>query len=200
MAADTDGAGPPAAAPTSEAAPTVRVFAAVLPPRDVVEAIAALARPALPGVRWTSTEQWHVTLAFFGEVAVPGVRALEGALGAAAAAVAGAPDALLGPRTVRVGRGVLAVPVIGLDELAVAVQRAAAEALAPPERTGDEDGRPFRGHLTLARSRGGRPVPGRLVGLRLEAHWRADEVCLVRSELDPRGARYSTIGRASLVS
>ena len=54
--------------------------------------------------------------------------------------------------------------------------------------------RPFRPHLTLARaSRDGRPVPpsGEAVGDLGEID--AREVVLFRSELSPRGARYTPI-------
>lgn len=180
--------------------PTARLFVALWPPEEVVAAIRALARPDLPDVRWTTSEQWHVTLAFVGEVAETRVRALDEAL-QQAAAVSEAPEATLGPLTARYGRGVLGVPVTGLEELAAAVHRALAAVPAPGGPASESPGRDapaFVGHLTLARGRRGRPVPGRLVGVRLAARWRAHEVCLVRSTLDPGGARYTTIGRATL--
>ena len=38
------------------------------PPPEVVARLAALARPTVEGVRWTTPEQWHVTLRFLGWV------------------------------------------------------------------------------------------------------------------------------------
>jgi 2'-5' RNA ligase len=49
----------------------VRLFAAIVPPSsalaDLDDCVRPL-RPAWPGLRWTGTDAWHVTLAFFGEV------------------------------------------------------------------------------------------------------------------------------------
>ena len=44
-----------------------RLFVAVVPPDDVLEAVAALPRPQEPGVRWTRPDTWHVTLRFLGD-------------------------------------------------------------------------------------------------------------------------------------
>jgi 2'-5' RNA ligase len=49
----------------------VRLFVAVRPPDDILDAVAALPRPTHPGVRWTARDQWHVTLRFLGEVEDP---------------------------------------------------------------------------------------------------------------------------------
>ena len=48
-------------------APGSRLFVAVVPPDDVLEAVAALPRPVEPGVRWTRPDTWHVTLRFLGD-------------------------------------------------------------------------------------------------------------------------------------
>lgn len=148
---------------------------------------AALARPPAPGVRWTSPEQWHVTLRFLGGVAddeLPAlVAALEGVAGAHARTVATA-----GPRVERFGRSVLVVPVAGLDALATAtVEATAAFGEAP-------DPRPFAGHLTLARGRDVRPYTGDAVS----ATWPVDEVTLVRSTTLPQGALYDVLARFPL--
>ena len=49
---------------------------AVWPPEEVLDLIGGLARPEVEGLRWTTRDQWHVTLRFFGEAK------LEDALGA----------------------------------------------------------------------------------------------------------------------
>lgn len=151
----------------------------------------ALGRPHHPDVRWTTSDQWHVTLRFLGDVPDDDVaalrEALDGLAGRPATAIA------LGPRTTRLGRGQLVLPATGADDLAAAV----ATATAP---FGPSDDRPFRGHLTLARARrrarGG--VPAELTGTPVDARWPATEVALVRSHLDPGGARYETIHRVPL--
>lgn len=118
----------------------MRLFVAVRPPDDVLDAVAALARPAHPGVRWTTRDQWHVTLRFLGEVGES-----EPVAAALAAAPLPAATAALGPRVTALGSGVVCLPVAGLDALAAAVSEATAGWGRPPEH------RRFRGHLTLAR-------------------------------------------------
>lgn len=174
-------------APVGE--PTARLFVAVWPTDAVVRRLVDMRRPEGRAVRWTGSTQWHVTLAFLGEVAEARVGDLQAALEEAATGAA-ATEARLGPATTRYGRSVLGVPVAGLGVLAEAVRGALG--VSP------ETDRPFRGHLTLARGRGGRPVPSRLVGLPLEDRWGVTEVCLVRSVLGQEGARYTNLVRATV--
>jgi 2'-5' RNA ligase len=170
----------------------VRLFVAAVPPPDVLDAIAALDRPAREGVRWTARPQWHVTLRFLGEQADPAplVSALD-------AAALGPAEVTLGPRVEALFPGVVGLAAAGLDALAAGVAAALREAGVPP------DPRPFHGHLTLARidrrrgrgRGGGRPraSPEGLTGAPLSAHFPVDEVHLVRSHLGPGGARYEAI-------
>lgn len=161
---------------------------AVSPPAGVVASLAALDRPAWPGLRWTNAEQWHVTLLFMGSVAGPAVAGVTAALLALKAPAA---TAVLGPVTRRLGRSVLVVPVTGLDAVAGAV----AAALPP----GPEAGRPFVGHLTLARTSGRRGVvPASLAGTRVAGRWDVTEVALVRSHLARTGARYETVATVAV--
>lgn len=175
-------------------APTARLFVGTWPPPEVVAVLSSLERPSLDAVRWTTADQWHVTLAFLGDVALTLLDDLATVL-LTASTGASAPEAHLGPATRRVGRSVLCVPVGGLDALAGTVRRALSTVL--PAAGLDE---PFHGHLTLARGRGRRPVPGSLAGARIDARWRAREVDLVRSEPGPSGARYTTLLRATVPS
>ncbi len=49
----------------------MRMFAALVPPEHVVEDLAEFLEPRVevePGFRWTTPEQWHVTVAFMGNV------------------------------------------------------------------------------------------------------------------------------------
>ncbi len=183
-----------AAAPEPE--PTARLFVGVRPPPEVSALLSSLARPALDAVRWTAPEQWHVTLAFLGNVPLSRIEEVGAATVAATARAAVAPEAHLGPSTRRLGRSVLCVPVAGLDALALPVRRALGELLFVAGLDG-----PFVGHLTLARSRGRRGVvPASLAGVPLEARWQVREVDLVRSELGRSGARYTTLVRATVPS
>ncbi len=170
---------------------TLRLFAGVWPSEEVVAALAALPRPAVRGVRWTTVAQWHVTVAFLGAVAEPAL----GALGAAlrdAVACADPVEARVGPATERLGRSLLCAPVTGLDALAATTRAALAAALPTPV----PDPVPFRGHLTLARAHRRHAIPASLVGTPVAGSWTPGAVCLVRSELDPDGARYTTLVEA----
>ena len=164
----------------------MRLFVAVVPPDDVLDALAMLRRPPLPGIRWTTRAQWHITLRFLGEVPDPApvVEALD-------AAPLGPPrDVELGPAVVLLGHRVLCVPVAGLDDVAAAVVRATASLGRPPEK------RRFRGHLTLARV--ARGDPSWVTGEEIASSFRADAVSLVQSRLHPTGAHYEELHRTLL--
>jgi 2'-5' RNA ligase len=160
---------------------TARLFVAVWPPPSVIDVVAALARPERPRLRWTTREHWHVTLRFLGTADV------EAARGALAVGVYPSAVARLGPALIRLGRGVLAAPVSGLDRLAASVV-AASEGLGRPAEP-----RRFTGHLTLARSRD--RVPADLAGGSIEGSWPVSEITLVASHLHPHGARYEVLER-----
>jgi 2'-5' RNA ligase len=156
-----------------------RLFVAAWPAPHIVELIAALPRAEIPGLRWTGPEQWHVTLRFFGEADV------DDALDACRGIDAAACEVTIGPQVERLGRGVVTAPVHGLVAVADAVTAATAAVGRPP------DDRPFRGHITLARTKGATRCP--LVGHALSGTWPVRELGLVRSELLPNGARYTTV-------
>jgi 2'-5' RNA ligase len=161
-----------------------RLFVAVWPPEEVLDGVAALDRPAVAGLRWTTREQWHVTLRFLGQAEVAPVRAALAGLELPAA------DAVLGPAVDRFGWRILHVPVAGLDAVAAVVAGATAGVGRPAED------HPFRGHVTLARVANRARVDLRpLTGAPLEAGWRVDGVCLVESRLSPAGARYHVLAR-----
>jgi len=157
----------------------MRLFVAVWPSDDAVEELRALRRKDQRGVRFTTPEQWHVTLRFFGDADPDRVStALD--------------DAFLPQCTARLGPGVdvkgertVLVPVEGVDPLAAAVAEVTAS-IGEPVRP------QFLGHLTLARlARGATPPP--VVGSYVWAEWPVDEIALVRSRLGPEGSRYDTL-------
>jgi 2'-5' RNA ligase len=165
----------------------MRLFVAVWPDDAIVEQLVALERPVIDGVRWTTRDQWHITLRFFGEVEDAG--AVEAALRDVAARSRGV-RADLGPRVQRVGN-MLWAPVSGLDDVAGSVVSATASFGAPP------DDRRFRGHITLARhrSRGKASALRDAQGEPLSGSWDVREVELVRSHLGRGGARYEAVAR-----
>jgi 2'-5' RNA ligase len=131
-----------------------------------------------------------VTLRFLGRASTGAACA---ALGTVRAQVS---EARLGPRPVWLGRGVLCLPVRGLEALAAAVIGATALVGRPPER------RPFRGHLTLARRRGRRrSAPDRVefsVPDAPDVRFAVDEVVLMRSVLHATGAVHEPVMRHRL--
>jgi len=168
----------------------VRLFVAVTPPVAVVEMLRAVRRPEVPGLRWTTADQWHVTLHFVGETTEPG--AVADALCAVPEALrtegVTALEAILGPASAWFpGRRVLQVPVAGLEALAGAVTRALGRSAEPGSA---EPG--YAGHLTLARTRGRAKGPARLAGVPLAARWPVGQVELVSSVPGPGGSRYRT--------
>jgi RNA 2',3'-cyclic 3'-phosphodiesterase len=173
----------------------VRLFVAVTPPPDVMELVHDLPRPDLASLRWTTPDQWHVTLRFLGEVAAPaavgdalrevpatlrasGVEDVEATLGAATAWFR--------------GRRILHVPVGGLEAVASAV----ASATAPFGEAADAPA--FAGHLTLARVRRGQTGPSNLAGTPISAEWTVEDVVLMSSTLGPEGSRYGIVARVPL--
>lgn len=159
----------------------MRLFVAVWPSSEVLDAIAAFDRPEVRGLRWTTPDQWHVTLRFMGECdvdwAVAAFRSIE----------AEPVEVTMGPRMGRFGRRILHVPTEGLLSLATATVAATAGVGKPP------DPRPFAGHLTLARSRRGDSDLAPFAGLPLAGHWTVDQLTLVSSQLGPGGARYEIV-------
>ena len=160
------------------------------PSDEVVEAIAALPRPPANGVRWTTPSQWHVTLRFYGQVEEAEVEALSYALAGVAGRNARC-TATVGPEVARFGRGIVQVPVAGLDALAGDTVRSTATFGEPPET------RPFAGHLTLARARRGGDVRP-LTGAPIDCSWTVDELTLVRSTTSRDGATYDVLARFPL--
>jgi 2'-5' RNA ligase len=170
----------------------VRLFVAVEVPAKVGDVVEELDRPVIEGLRWTTRDQWHVTLRFLGEV--PEVSPLSEALSTVPARLEDRVghrevEAVLGPVTAWFpGRRILQAPVRGLDDVAACV----ADALAESADLGaaEADRLRFNGHLTLARMKGRRPGPGRLAGVSLHASWPVDAVVLMSSLLGPGGSQY----------
>ena len=158
----------------------VRLFIGIMPPGAVLDQVAGVRRPERPGVRWTTRDQWHVTLRFLGEV--PDPAPVADALDAAPLARC---SAVLGPEVGPLGRRVVCVPVAGLDDLAAGVIATTAGFGRPPEP------RPFHGHLTLARVTRGSLQD--LLGEPVSARFGVRAVRLVRSRLGPQGARYDDV-------
>ncbi|MFJ8160374.1 RNA 2',3'-cyclic phosphodiesterase [Streptomyces sp. NPDC096136] len=131
---------------------TVRVFIALAPPDDAKEELERVLLPAYeayPRMRWNRIEDWHITLAFLGELPVAAVPRLRGPLAGLAAIRRPLRLALRGgghfdERVLWTG---IDGDLDGLHLLASEVRSLVKECGIPYE------GRPLRPHLTLARSR-----------------------------------------------
>ena len=170
----------------------MRLFVAVWPPAEVVAALHELPRPAGDGggVRWTTPDQWHVTLRFLGSVDDDDVGEVRDALSSISMPSARVD---LGPATKRLGKDVLMLPVHGLDDLAHEVVRVT-EDIVPAEE------RHFTGHLTVARARSRGALSRSLEGVALSASWTATSFSLVRSQTKPTGAVYTDVEQYPLSS
>lgn len=172
------------------------------PVRDALhDAAADLRRLDVP-VSWVRAENLHVTLRFLGTVGEDALGRVREALEAAAASV-GPFTATLGgfgsfppgpaPRVVWAG-------VEHGGEAFAALYRAVEAALA--RRGLAPEDRPYRAHVTLGRVRDARKAEplARALAARapLGAELRVDAVHLMRSDLDPAGARYSVLARVPL--
>ncbi|MCX5192467.1 RNA 2',3'-cyclic phosphodiesterase [Streptomyces sp. NBC_00249] len=135
-------------------AETRRIFIALAPPDDAkaeLERALGPAYEAYPRMRWNRIEDWHITLAFLGEVP------------AAAAALLGPPLAELAAahpplRLALRGGGHFDERVLwsGIDGDLDGLHVLAAEVRALVKECGIAfEGRPLRPHLTLARARRG---------------------------------------------
>jgi 2'-5' RNA ligase len=159
-----------------------RLFVAVRPPPDVVARLSALDRPAVPGVRWSTPEQWLVKLRPLGHVDGRVVPALRDAL---EAELDGAPAVAcrLGPATRRLGGQWLGAPVQGLDDLAGVVFEATQE-LVPVTHP-----QPFQADVVLARGR----VPRELAGRPVAGSWTARLVSLLADRSAPGTVRFEEL-------
>ncbi|MGH3883719.1 MAG: RNA 2',3'-cyclic phosphodiesterase [Pseudonocardiaceae bacterium] len=162
----------------------MRLFVALTPPGEVIEELrvsTVALRQLAPDLRWTRPEQWHVTLAFLGEVGDDAVDELTRRLSRAAARHP--PLSLVLGGGGRFGHQVLWTRVQGdrdgLRRLAGSVQAAARRSRLPTEQ------RPYRPHVTLARAGAAadlRPLVERLASWQ-GLPWVATRLYLVRSRL-----------------
>ena len=188
----------------------LRLFIAVPIPPDALEACRGLidgvrAHLSPPGVRWVRLDGLHVTLRFLGETGPHQVASVGTAMRNAADGVPSFQVALAGagsfpdrkrPRTLWIGIDE------GVETLAALVRHldAPLEALGwPPEQ------RPFRPHLTIARTDAAHGGDGLAVATELataardwRVSFRAETVTLYRSLLGAGPARYEPIDEVRL--
>lgn len=176
----------------------LRLFVAIWPPLDVIEALDEFLAPrrSHSDVWWAASESFHITLAFCEHVNPDRVDRL-GELLAEASIVSPFTLRLLGAGAFpHVGRAKVLWqgvddPSGSLDPLARRVRGAANHAGAQP------DGAAFAAHLTVARSRGVEATKWlRVLSAFTSREWTADEMHLVASYRGqgPRGrSRYEVV-------
>lgn len=181
----------------------MRLFAAVLPPRPMIEELAAAAAklrrlPDADLLRWTGPEGWHFTLAFYGEVPDGTLPELHARLARAAHRHPPFPLRITGG-----GRFADKVVWAGAAGGREAMRRLADSAAAGARRAGVEmsEHRAYTPHLTLARARGRGPDLRPFVEALADfegSEWTVGELALVRSNLPVSGRageqpRYETV-------
>jgi 2'-5' RNA ligase len=183
---------------------SARLFVALVPPAgaiDHLEQAIAPVRERVPVLRWSKSSMWHLTAAFFGEVAEERTPQLEERL-ARAAARHEALDLRFH------GAGAFSRPAranvlyIGVDAPASPIAALAASCAAAGRRVGLAiDERPYRPHLTIARAKGRELLDLRSVVDELAGYegpcWTASEIVLMHSHLGAEPT-YETIGSWSL--
>ncbi len=176
--------------------PLQRLFVGVPLPEELVgfvQSAQAALEPA-PGLRLLRPDQWHVTLAFIGEVD-------EAKVAAARTVLDSLPSHLGGEG--RITRFLMLpsaakarVVTLEIDDHEGAFSRlfeVVMDGLEAAEVMRREK-RPFRPHLTVARLRKPGPVQPRSESG--EARYAVESVCLYRSELKREGAVYTVVTRA----
>jgi RNA 2',3'-cyclic 3'-phosphodiesterase len=174
----------------------VRLFVALSPPVAVLDEIGAAVarvRELAPRLRWTSTAQWHLTLAFLGEVEPDTLPELTGRL--ARAAQRHEPMALA---VIGAGRFDGRVLWLGVEGGRVPLAALAGSVAVAARRSGIAiEDRRYRPHLTLARSSTPadlRPLVDALRGF-ASAEWSPTELELIRSRLGQGPPTYERIDR-----
>ncbi|MDR1432405.1 MAG: RNA 2',3'-cyclic phosphodiesterase [Propionibacteriaceae bacterium] len=184
---------------------TDRLFAAVFPPAETLEALERLAGPrcdATLGWRWTRPANWHLTLAFFGDVAddrqeplIEALAEVAASAGAFRLTVGGA--GLFGKAKPRAAQSLLAKALwMGARAGGAELAALSARVRQASSRVGvHPDGSKFTAHLTLARAT--RPAPARGLLNAVESFGDFDfavsEFLLVKSTLAPSGSSYQPV-------
>lgn len=175
----------------------MRLFAALPLPPSVESRLSALRlRLATPrdGLRWTTPEQWHITLRFFGDLEAAHLLPL-----IAEVETFRHPQPLL--RMASLGlfpsKGILYAAIEPSDEL-TAFHTAFAAHVAP--WLAPASSLPFHPHITLARSKGRagskalqQMAKSALPPFGTVLQWLAGPVHLYESVLGPQGAAYDTL-------
>ena len=177
-----------------------RAFVAVRPPDEVLAAVGtavARVRDGAGAARWTTSEQWHLTLQFLGNrVDLDAVAGALGGLSSAGGDVRlGGGGALPSEKRARV----LWLGVVEGAELLAGLAGAVGALLAPVGY--EPEDRPFHAHLTLARLNRAadvRPTVAAIGADPVGERWRVGEIVLYESVTRREGATYRAHARFPL--
>lgn len=177
---------------------TLRVFVALAPPDDAKHELARALAPAYAGyprLRWNRIEDWHITLAFLGELPATTVPLLRSVLAGQAASHPALQLALRGG-----GHFDERLLWSGIDGDLAGLHVLAADIREQVRSCGIEfRERPLRPHLTLARARRDDPTSVPQVAAHLAGFvgrpWRTERLHLVGSNIGrgPGPIRYRDI-------
>ena len=178
----------------------MRLFAALVPSEEAIDHLTASVAPLRDdALRWTDVSDWHLTLAFYGEVDEARLPELAQRLTRAAARHEAVTLALAGA-----GRFGKQAVWVGCSGEVPALRRLARSAIAAGRRAGADvdDKRRFKPHVTLARAYKKRPADLRPYVAALAEYqgptWSGREVQLIRSHLGSGRPRYETVVAAPL--
>ena len=183
----------------------LRLFVAISipePVRDEIIRVQQELQPLVPRdvARWARSDQFHLTLRFLGDVPADGVEDLKQSVGAVcrnarplslrAKGVGFFPNPR-SPRVIWVGINDRAGQLVDLQQqIETAVGQFSSE---PGEKN-------FTGHVTLGRLKNPKPADIRDLAARAQSlekrlfgEWTAHEIEIIRSELSPAGARYTSL-------
>lgn len=178
----------------------IRAFIAVRIPEPVIAQLANIQeqlKREFTGVSWTRPESIHLTVRFLGHMESARVEELSALLRQGMKAFS--PFRLRIESLGSFGNRVIWTGVAGdcemLKQVAGAVRQAASTFGS------HEEAREFNAHVMLGRFR--KPARGVTVALRRlppfrSVTWRVDHIELIRSELSPKGARYTVLGMFAL--
>ena len=169
--------------------------------KESLERLTLRLRAQKDGLRWSTPDQWHVTLVFLGEVDDASLDALAQELNAVRC-----PAMTLHMDSFGVfERAGIFYAQVEVSEELLALYEAVAAAV---RRCGMEvEDRPYKAHITLARAknRDGRDAIERLRRIaesreqrRVQTNWTAAEFLLYQSQLSPRGSLYVVRRRFTL--
>jgi len=178
----------------------MRCFIAIEIPQDIKDRLWKVLEPKtkdFPELKWVQPHNWHITLKFLGEVKEENLKMIKDSLRTALKGFRPF-EATLGSFGTFPGRGPLRVFWIGIKDGASTMTKIAESIERELTRLGfPREDRKFTPHLTLARTRRGKPSRITLEDFKLNTvsfpGFKLKEVVLFESKLRPEGPIYTKL-------